>query len=213
MPDFNKGDFTQQGVAGHVNANLRLNEKRLINIDLTSNEEAEGCTITGTVTDLLNDKVYNIGSGGGGGDTYTETFELTKETTAEAVEDGGEYFVDLTLGDKYYVVPAHDITINVNDTDINMLHNYGYWQDDLDNPAYILYIGDAPNLMVPEAGTYTVKSISATVTGSSLVNCKTIDSNELCFYFTDNNDVLYYFANGAHDVDIDVPVKSITRNV
>lgn len=67
MPDFNKGDFTQQGVAGHVNANLRLNEKRLINIDMTSNEEAEGCTITGTVKDLLNDKVYNIGSGGGGG--------------------------------------------------------------------------------------------------------------------------------------------------
>jgi len=67
MPDFNKGDFTQQGVAGHVNANLRLNEKRLVNIDLTSNEEAEGCTITGSVKDLLNDKVYNIGSGGGGG--------------------------------------------------------------------------------------------------------------------------------------------------
>ena len=42
MPDFNKGDFTQQGVAGHVNANLRLNEKRLVSLDLTSNEEAEG---------------------------------------------------------------------------------------------------------------------------------------------------------------------------
>ena len=67
MPDFNKGDFTQQGVNGHVNANVRLNEKRLVNIDLTSNEEAEGCTITGTVKDLLNDKVYAIGSGGGGG--------------------------------------------------------------------------------------------------------------------------------------------------
>lgn len=67
MPDFNKGDFTQQGVNGHVNATVRLNEKRLVNIDMTSNEEAEGCTITGNVTDLLNDKVYNIGSGGGGG--------------------------------------------------------------------------------------------------------------------------------------------------
>ena len=66
MPDFNKGDFTQQGVNGHVNANVRLNEKRMVNIDMTSNEAAEGCTITGTVTDLLNDKVYNIGSGGGG---------------------------------------------------------------------------------------------------------------------------------------------------
>lgn len=75
MPDFNKGDFTQQGVAGHVNANLRLNEKRLVNIDLTSNEEAEGCTITGTVKDLLNDKVYGIGSGVSGNIEITENGE------------------------------------------------------------------------------------------------------------------------------------------
>lgn len=61
MPDFNKGDFTQQGVNGHVNATVRLNEKRLVNIDLTSNEEAEGCTITGRVTDLLNNVTYNVG--------------------------------------------------------------------------------------------------------------------------------------------------------
>lgn len=59
MP-FNKGDFTQLGVAGHVNANLRLNEKRLVNIDLTSNEEDEGCTISGQITDLLNNVVYPL---------------------------------------------------------------------------------------------------------------------------------------------------------
>ena len=75
MPDFNKGDFTQQGVAGHVNANIRLNEKRLVNIDLTSNEAAEGCTITGTVKDLLNDKVYGIGSGVSGNIEITENGE------------------------------------------------------------------------------------------------------------------------------------------
>ena len=74
MP-FNKGDFTQQGVAGHVNANLRLNEKRLVNIDLTSNEEAAGCTITGTVKDLLNDKVYGIGAGVSGNIEITENGE------------------------------------------------------------------------------------------------------------------------------------------
>lgn len=74
MP-FNKGDFTQQGVAGHVNANLRLNEKRLVNIDLTSNEEAEGCTINGTVKDLLNDKVYPIGAGVSGNIEITENGE------------------------------------------------------------------------------------------------------------------------------------------
>ena len=75
MPDFNKGDFTQQGVNGHVNAAVRLNEKRLVNIDLTSNEEAEGCTITGTVKDLLNDKVYGIGSGVSGNIEITENGE------------------------------------------------------------------------------------------------------------------------------------------
>lgn len=60
MPDFNKGDFTQQGVNGHVNATVRLNEKRLVKIDLTSNEEDEGCTISGSITDLLNNIVYPL---------------------------------------------------------------------------------------------------------------------------------------------------------
>ena len=75
MPDFNKGDFTQQGVNGHVNATVRLNEKRLVSIDMTSDEEAEGCTITGTVKDLLNDKVYGIGSGVSGNIEITENGE------------------------------------------------------------------------------------------------------------------------------------------
>lgn len=70
MP-FNKGDFTQQGVNGHVNATVRLNEKRLVNIDLTSNENAAGCTITGNVTDLLNNQVYGIGAGASGKITIT----------------------------------------------------------------------------------------------------------------------------------------------
>ena len=80
MPDFNKGDFTQQGVNGHVNATVRLNEKRLVSIDMTSDEEAEGCTITGTVKDLLNDKVYGIGSGGGGLDLLHTTVTIINET-------------------------------------------------------------------------------------------------------------------------------------
>lgn len=75
MPDFNKGDFTQQGVAGHVNAILRLNEKRSVGIDLTSDEEAEGCTITGAVYDLLNEEVYPIGAGVSGNIEITENGE------------------------------------------------------------------------------------------------------------------------------------------
>lgn len=91
MP-FNKGDFTQQGVAGHVNANLRLNEKRLVNIDMTSNEEAEGCTITGTVTDLLNNEVYNIGSGASGKITITENgtdIDVARYRLADVNVSGG----------------------------------------------------------------------------------------------------------------------------
>lgn len=92
MP-FNKGDFTQQGVAGHVNANLRLNEKRLVNIDLTSNEEAEGCTITGTVTDLLNDEVYPIVSAPSGNIEITENtaepLDISQYATATVNVSGG----------------------------------------------------------------------------------------------------------------------------
>ena len=105
MPDFNKGDFTQQGVAGHVNANLRLNEKRLVNIDLTSDEEAEGSTITGTVTDLLNDKVYNIGSGGGGGEDGTFDATLLPETSYNITQQeqgvSNSYYLKLELSILY----------------------------------------------------------------------------------------------------------------
>ena len=93
MPDFNKGDFTQQGVNGHVNTTVRLNEKRLVSIDMTSNEEAEGCTITGTVKDLLNDKVYNIGSGGGGGGSSTIILPMT-EVTWDGTGVGGQLYTD-----------------------------------------------------------------------------------------------------------------------
>ena len=64
MSDFNKGDFTQQGVDGHVRATLRLNEKRYVELDLTTNENARGCTISGNVHDRLNNLDYPIGGGG-----------------------------------------------------------------------------------------------------------------------------------------------------
>lgn len=103
MPDFNKGDFTQQGVNGHVNANVRLNEKRLVNIDLTSNEVAEGCTIAGTVKDLLNDKVYGIGAGVSGNIEITENGEninVAPYATATVNVAGGGV-------QKNYVVPQN----------------------------------------------------------------------------------------------------------
>lgn len=103
MPDFNKGDFTQQGVAGHVNANLRLNEKRLVNIDLTSNEEAEGCTISGAVTDLLNNEVYPIGAGVSGNIEITENGENINvapyATATVNVAGGGSSYTELEFTD------------------------------------------------------------------------------------------------------------------
>lgn len=101
MP-FNKGDFTQQGVNGHVNATVRLNEKRLVNIDMTSNEEAEGCTIVGTVTDLLNDKVYPIGAGVSGNIEITENGENINvapyaTATVNVSGGGGLPTMELTL--------------------------------------------------------------------------------------------------------------------
>lgn len=73
MTDFNKGDFTQQGVDGHVNAKLRLNAKRYVDIDLTSNERASGCPISGHVYDSLNNITYPIGSAKTLGErTFTE---------------------------------------------------------------------------------------------------------------------------------------------
>lgn len=72
MTDFNKGDFTQQGVDGHVRATLRLNEKRYVELDLTTNENAQGCTISGNVHDRLNNLDYPIGSAPSGNIAITE---------------------------------------------------------------------------------------------------------------------------------------------
>lgn len=69
---FNKGDFTQQGVDGHVRATLRLNEKRYVELDLTTNENARGCTISGNVHDRLNNLDYPIGAAPSGNIEITE---------------------------------------------------------------------------------------------------------------------------------------------
>lgn len=131
MP-FNKGDFTQQGVAGHVNANLRLNEKRVVNIDLTSNEEDEGCTITGTVKDLLNAKVYNIGSPD---QTITVPIPLN-------IQNGGCYPITTkeywaNAGFRYAIIEAteHDIIRVSSQSDTNV-------------PIAVFYSG------VPSSATY-----------------------------------------------------------
>ena len=114
MPDFKKGDFTQQGVNGHVNATVRLNEKRLVIIDLTSNEESEGCTITGAVTDMLNDKVYNIGSGGGG-DNLIKCVVTLKNESGNRRQFGAN---TLAILNEDGTLDLHTPVLDVNETKI-----------------------------------------------------------------------------------------------
>ena len=59
MP-YNKGDFTQQGVAGDVSALVRLNEKRVIKVVLSSDDESSSVTIAGTIFDVLNNETYDL---------------------------------------------------------------------------------------------------------------------------------------------------------
>lgn len=172
MPDFNKGDFTQQGVAGHVNANLRLNEKRLVNIDMTSNEEAEGCTITGTVKDLLNDKVYNIGSGVSGNIEITENGENINvapfATATVNVAGGGELdnkkltinFVDSTFSDA-------TMTIQIPILSDNTITYAAPTLSSEDKTVEFIIPVAAPN----QPWIYTAPGYS-TFTGSDAVNCQ-----------------------------------------
>ena len=136
MP-YDKGDFTQQGINGHVSAIVRLNEKRLVNIDLTSNEDDEGCTISGQVTDLLNNLVYPLAEVPGlydyiGKDTElimqnTETINLatdttwsswTPSTTASNIAASKVIFDDVSLDPAYcYTVMYYQKIYPVYDSD------------------------------------------------------------------------------------------------
>lgn len=59
MP-FNKGDFTQQGVAGDVTALVRLNNKRIVKMVLSSDDESSNVDVAGTVYDDLNGETYPL---------------------------------------------------------------------------------------------------------------------------------------------------------
>lgn len=77
MP-YNKGDFTQQGVAGYVNGGLLLNNKRDVTAHISTDEESAGIdNVDIKIKDRLNDIEYHITGenltegenviGGGGG--------------------------------------------------------------------------------------------------------------------------------------------------
>ena len=74
MP-YNKGDFTQQGINGDVSALVRLNDKRVMKVVLSSDDESDNCDISGKVYDLLNGTEYDIGTGVSGNIEITENGE------------------------------------------------------------------------------------------------------------------------------------------
>ena len=79
MPELNKGDFTQQGIDGDVSALIRLNDKRIVKLALSSDDEDSSITISGTVFDTLN----NIETPLGGDDRYEK---LVSRTITEAAD-------------------------------------------------------------------------------------------------------------------------------
>ena len=75
MPDFNYGDFTQQGIENKVTIKARLNERRYVTLDLQSDVEGPNLTISGNVHDELNNIDYPIGSAPNGNIEITENGE------------------------------------------------------------------------------------------------------------------------------------------
>ena len=100
MP-YNKGDFTQQGINGDVSALVRLNEKRVMKVVLSSDDESDNCDISGKVYDLLNGTSYDIGSGGGGGGDLT-TAQVTI-TNNKNVEIASTELASVYPDDNYYL--------------------------------------------------------------------------------------------------------------
>lgn len=61
MPDYNKGDFTQQGVDGFVEGGLHLNEKRCLTAKISTDEDSAVLdSVEINIHDHLNDLDYTI---------------------------------------------------------------------------------------------------------------------------------------------------------
>ena len=85
MP-YNKGDFTQQGINGDVSALVRLNDKRVVKMVLSSDDESSNVDVTGTVYDYLNGETYPLG-----GTTPTGTITITENTEPGSPLDIAQY--------------------------------------------------------------------------------------------------------------------------
>ena len=121
MP-YNKGDFTQQGINGDVSALVRLNEKRVMKVVLSSDDESDNCDISGKVYDLLNGTSYDIGAGGGGGEIPTLTITLKPAPDASVAELGA---IASFNGTTYVKVPYSSISTDTNTEIIDLYYYLG----------------------------------------------------------------------------------------
>lgn len=194
MTDFNKGDFTQQGVDGHVNAKLRLNAKRYLDIDLTSNEQASGCTISGHVYDSLNDITYPIGSAPSGNIEITENtaegepLNIAQYATATVnVAGGGLNLLKTVLT----LVNESNLPRGLSTSLVTALSGYAVDMYDLDNtqPHYIQGLDTVSTLpTVPAKSSLTINLYYCAETGSILESVGLVSENTS---FTGLNNISY----------------------
>lgn len=89
MP-YDKGDFTQQGINGDVSALVRLNDKRVVKMVLSSDDESSNVDVTGTVYDYLNGETYPLG-----GSTPTGTITITEN--GEGIDVAQYRYADVSV--------------------------------------------------------------------------------------------------------------------
>lgn len=106
MPDFNKGDFTQQGIENKVILKARLNERRYVTLGLQSDVEGPNLTISGNVHDELNNIDYPIGSAPNGNIEITEN---TAEGSPLNIAQYATATVNVT-GEIPYIIPPQTVT-------------------------------------------------------------------------------------------------------
>lgn len=115
MADYNKGDFTQQGIDGDVTALVRLNQKRIARLKLSSDDETSGVNVSGYVFDELNGEKYPIGGSQPTGTlniTENGTYDVSTYANANVEVEGGSFpmcTINVTPGSLLTTLPSDSV--------------------------------------------------------------------------------------------------------